>query len=275
MDIKILVAHHKAGFIYKDNIHEPIHVGKELSEIDLGILGDNTFENISNLNPFYCELTATYWAWKNVKTDYVGICHYRRYFYRTDFSNFFSKRRLAYFYYYLKSVFFEKSIQCFFFNQHEIQNNQKDEFINRFSIWLENEIITKKTKIFALKPVVHLNKNNLDHYNNEIGVFYMLQLDEIIKTNFLEYYPFFVDSLNSRELHYANMIIMDKFYYNEYCMFLFGVLEKHFELNQSESKNDYSRVSGYIGEILTNTYLLKKKQEDVGIELLNTLFIDS
>ena len=31
----------------------------------------------------YCELTTQYWAWKNVDAEYIGFCHYRRYF---DFS---------------------------------------------------------------------------------------------------------------------------------------------------------------------------------------------
>ena len=62
-----------------DDVYMPIHVGREGKE-DLGYLGDNTGDNISSKNANYCELTGLYWAWKNLKCDYIGLCHYRRYF---------------------------------------------------------------------------------------------------------------------------------------------------------------------------------------------------
>ena len=85
--IKILVACHKADpNIRQDDIYMPIQVGKALHpELDLGFQCDNTGDNISEKNGSYCELTALYWAWKNLKdVDYIGLCHYRRYFKMTN-----------------------------------------------------------------------------------------------------------------------------------------------------------------------------------------------
>ena len=76
----ILVVTHKPDKVYKDDIYTPIQVGKSISKYDLGFIGDNTGDNISEKNPMYCELTAQYWAWKNLYCKYIGLCHYRRYF---------------------------------------------------------------------------------------------------------------------------------------------------------------------------------------------------
>ena len=57
---KILVVHHKKDKVYKDDIYTPIHAGKSLSNLELDMIGDDTGYNISEKNPYYCELTALY-----------------------------------------------------------------------------------------------------------------------------------------------------------------------------------------------------------------------
>jgi hypothetical protein len=79
MAIKIFTLTHKKFEEPSDKMYIPLQVGRELSN-DLGYLGDNTGENISDMNCYYSELTGIYWIWKNdISTDYVGVCHYRRY----------------------------------------------------------------------------------------------------------------------------------------------------------------------------------------------------
>lgn len=80
--IKILVAQHKSADVFCNDVYMPIHVGKALHpELNLGIQTDDAGDNISLLNPMYCELSAQYWAWKNLhNVEYIGLCHYRRYF---------------------------------------------------------------------------------------------------------------------------------------------------------------------------------------------------
>lgn len=78
--IAIFVATHVPFNPPNSPIYIPLHVGKE-GKGDLGYIGDNIGDNISDLNFLYGELTGLYWIWKNIKNlDYVGLCHYRRYF---------------------------------------------------------------------------------------------------------------------------------------------------------------------------------------------------
>lgn len=79
--IKILVCAHKVGSIYQDSMYMPIQGGKAISNIDLGIQGDDTGDNISAKNKRYCESTVLYWGWKNLNNvEYLGLAHYRRRF---------------------------------------------------------------------------------------------------------------------------------------------------------------------------------------------------
>ncbi len=79
MSVSIFTMTHKKFVPPMDKMYVPLQVGR-INSTDLGYLGDDTGENISGKNCYYSELTGLYWIWKNVKnTDYVGLCHYRRY----------------------------------------------------------------------------------------------------------------------------------------------------------------------------------------------------
>lgn len=56
----------------------PIPEGYKVLEV--GPLFKDQGDNINDLNPYINELTGLYWIWKNTSDDFVGLCHYRRYF---------------------------------------------------------------------------------------------------------------------------------------------------------------------------------------------------
>lgn len=80
MKTVVIVAAHKPYWMPEDAAYWPLLVGAEGRETPAGWLRDDTGENISALNPCFCELTGHYWLWKNVDAEIYGLCHYRRYF---------------------------------------------------------------------------------------------------------------------------------------------------------------------------------------------------
>lgn len=106
MDKKVLIALHKPYRVPSDDMYIPLHVGAKekpmffrtgdsvvsedemyrTSDEDAGsdvfypIAEDDVGDNISEKNPYYCELTGLYYAYKNWKYDALGLVHYRRYF---------------------------------------------------------------------------------------------------------------------------------------------------------------------------------------------------
>ena len=73
-DIKLFVCCHQQVEIPNHPLLVPIQVGAALAETHFpNFLYDDAGENISEKNRSYCELTAQYWAWKNVGADYFGF----------------------------------------------------------------------------------------------------------------------------------------------------------------------------------------------------------
>lgn len=76
-DIRIFQTFHKS-FVRNTESDWIVPIGVN-GYYEAGLLSDAKNDNISHLNPYYCELTAQYWVWKNCRHDYVGFYHYRRY----------------------------------------------------------------------------------------------------------------------------------------------------------------------------------------------------
>ena len=82
-DLNIFIACHKKCDLPTQEGYVPLHVGAE-GKNDLGLIKDSTGDNISLKNPNFCELTGLYWMWKNTKSKYIGLVHYRRYFFKKN-----------------------------------------------------------------------------------------------------------------------------------------------------------------------------------------------
>lgn len=88
--IEMFVITHKDLFLKVPNDYKVIGVSSYGKKNQGRILADSVGDNIASKNPFYCELTAIYWLWKNYELpDYVGICHYRRFFVHGLFSKIY------------------------------------------------------------------------------------------------------------------------------------------------------------------------------------------
>ena len=74
-----VMTHKKVDFPARDQ-YVPVLVGAINKPETFGYLDDSSGDNISGKNANYCELTGVYWVWKNTSDEYVGICHYRRFF---------------------------------------------------------------------------------------------------------------------------------------------------------------------------------------------------
>ena len=83
-ELQVVVATHKVYPMPADAVYVPVFVGAALAggaTVPAGFRRDDDGENISAQNKSWCELTALYWAWKNLKgAEAVGLVHYRRHF---------------------------------------------------------------------------------------------------------------------------------------------------------------------------------------------------
>lgn len=220
MDIKIIVATHKIYWMPEDPVYLPLQVGAAIKE-ELGYIKDNTGDNISTKNPHFCELTGLYWAWKNLKADYVGLVHYRRYFTQKEVVGICRKRNQI-----LKRVEWEKLLSV-------------------YSI-----VVADKRKYY-----IETNRSHYNHAHPSIG---LDETERIIEELFPEYSVAFATVMKRTWAHMFNMFVMRRDLFDAYCTWMFTVLfelEKRLDISQFDAYN--ARVFGFVSERLLDVWLEK------------------
>ena len=217
MKTVIIVATHKPYRMPEDPLYLPLLVGAERNKPAWEGRRDNEGENISAKNPYYCELTGLYWAWKNLDADVVGLAHYRRHF---------AGRRL----------FGDKWSRI-------ITQGELAEPLRQADLLLP-------------KPRHYWIETNYSQYVHAHHAEDLEQTLQILREKYPEYVPAFERSMKKRSGHRFNMFVMKKDLLDRYCAWLFDVLqelENRLDIS-GYSKND-QRVFGFVGERLLDVWV--------------------
>lgn len=227
MSTKILICTHKEFDYIPDNSFLPIQVGKEISSVQLPYQADNTGINLSSKNKNYCELTALYWAWKNLENiETLGLCHYRRFF---DFSGTKQANEIT-------------EITASYFSTNFKNYCYKESLLEGYDIILPNQLV-KTRSLYSHYSLSHLPQDF-----------------DILKQTILELYPEYKNSFQkimfeNNSFSPFNMLVAKKELVDAYCTWLFSILEK-VEQRIEISKNPYQeRVLGFMAERLLNVYV--------------------
>ena len=263
-NIKILIACHKPSELPKNNLFLPIRVGAERAKDDLSLQRDDDGEdNISYKNSGYCELTAIYWAWKNLEADYYGLFHYRRYY-------SFSSRR------YPVSDDGHMMVRARFLSP-EIYDKfgLTDEDQMRRIIEANDLIVHESRPVKDLPtPMGLAGKSVREHYiyhdgtivrNSDIEL-----MTNIVRDKYPTIYPYYQKYLDGNFFLGYNMFIMKKQFFTKMCQFEFDILEeveKTLSKSLSQRSLNANRVYGYLAEILTSVYIYYLRQTIPGLKV--------
>lgn len=223
MNIKIGIAAHKVYRMPSEKSYLPIQVGAHGKD-DIGYTRDDIGDNISEKNPYYCELTGLYWMWKNLDVDYCGLVHYRRYFARKRFFRF------------------DKDKFKYILTDNDLKN-----------ILSNHDIILPQRRRYYIESL----------YSHYAHTHYAEHLDvtrEILRERCPDYVDAYDNVIKKTSGHMFNMMIMKKNIMDSYCEWLFPILS---ELEKKIDSSGYStfqaRYYGRVSEILINVWIEKNK----------------
>ena len=228
---------------------------------------DNTGDNISSKNKFYCELSTQYWAWKNIDADYYGFCHYRRFLSlsSTEYETNDPSGR---------GQVFVKNL-----NEATVRKYQLDDdvamkkFIEQYDC-----VLPQKQDLSALPTPMGKQKSVYKHFEAHDRLFMnkndLTKMVLAISKLYPDYLSDAKEFLNKSKFWGYNCFILKKKYFNELCEFEFNVLEElEKEIDTSEYNQQQVRVPGFLGEILSGIYFYHLLKTNPSLKIAETQLI--
>lgn len=258
--VKILVACHKQVPKLKSNMMDWIQVGAaNQKEHFADMIHDDGGENISSKNPSFCELTAQYWAWKNLKADYYGFFHYRRYL------NFSEKK-------YVTDGWgnvLEDKLSSQMQKKYGLTDGRIEKVVSQYDLIIAEEKDVKK--------MPSKNHSVYEQYKegNSLHIEDLDMVCQIVLRKYPEYKEDLEQYLKGTKTCLCNMYIMKKELFYEYMQWLFDIL---FEFEAKADMSDYStegfRTPGHLAErLFTLFYLHAKRTRNLRIKSLQTVVV--
>lgn len=228
------------------------------------IPGDDTGDNISSYRVSLGEFTVMYWAWKNIKADYYGIYHYRRYF-------SFSPRLY-------KNTEHDQIRDPFPDNRAIKRYCLKDEQRMRDIIGAHDAIVNKTTSVhgfdFKSRPADTVYDRWLSW-----GIIEKSSLDlllELIGKMRPEYLQSARDYLFGNRHRGNNCFIFSRDLFFRYCDFVFDIMfESEKRLVAGGGNKRFPRTTSFLGEIMYGIFILHlQKQNKFRIKELQLVFFE-
>lgn len=219
-DISIYIAMHKDYNVRSDRLYKPLCVGGFHKE---KYLSEQYGENITYLNEKINECTALFWIWKNTSSQYVGLNHYRRYFYNNEIESMDN---------YLSAARIRQIMETY-------------------------DIILPQTMPMADQTVYGQIYDYIDHELCEKG--HALIRCKIKKYQ-PDYLAAFDMVMNGKNAFLCNIFVTRREILNQYCEWLFSFLIEAAEEINVEGYDSYSqRVMGFFAERMWTVWLRKNK----------------
>lgn len=233
-EIKLFVCCHQPATVPEHPLLVPVQVGAALTDEQFpGFLHDDAGDNISAKNRSYCELTAQYWAWKNVRVDCYGFFHYRRYLY----PDVKAKR------------------------PYRIEGAPTPELLDKLGYGQFSRLISQYDLILPKGEDMHLPVREHYvrapfHHSKDLAL-----VEEIIRERCLKYGAAMEEYLSGTACYFGNIFIMKRQVFHDYCGWLFPILA---EFDRRADVSGYNpqerRVDGYLAERLLGIYAARHRE---------------
>lgn len=215
--MKVIIALHKAYDVLQDETYLPVFVG---SQSNPGYQSDAQGDSISQKNSLYCELTALYWAWKNLPADALGLVHYRRYL--------------------------GSPARCLPWIK------PKD----RIATGEELEACLEKAPIILPKKRNYIIESRENQYIHAHGRAGMDVLRAVLARRSPEYLPALNRSMKRTSGHCLNIFVMRRDLFDAYCTWLFDTLfEMEREMRSTMPQEIKPRLFGFLSERMLDCWI--------------------